>query len=155
MESQHWGGLALVWRAALGWQVEFKVYFGPNLVSFLLTLGARRWYILGAYVLLNDIPAINCVEEALIAAPKELEIILMGDLNVRLRYPCDKREKDLETVLADRGLVSITDHFMPRRRYRGAGIWSWSMQQEVRQVTGKGSYFLSMDRCNFTNVGLR
>ena len=45
----------------------------------------------------------------------------MGDLDVRLRDPREEREEDLETALADRGLVSNTDQFMPPRRYRRVG----------------------------------
>ena len=55
----------------------------------------------------------HCVEQALKAAPKGLEIIRMGDLNVRLIDPRDKREGALVTALAYRGLVSMTDRFMP------------------------------------------
>ena len=63
------------------------VNFGPNVVSFLLTLEAIRWYVVGVYVPPNDVSVIHCVEQALKAVPKGLYIILMGDLNVRLRDP--------------------------------------------------------------------
>ena len=59
------GGVAVVWRVAKGWQVENTAIFGPNVVSFLLILGERRWYIVGAYVPPNDVPAMNLVEQAL------------------------------------------------------------------------------------------
>ena len=87
--------------------------------------------------------------------PKGLEIILMGDLNVRLKGPCDKHEEDLATALANRGLFSMTDHAMPQRRYRGSESWTWSMKREGRQVTWRGGYVLSTDRCNFTKTGMR
>ena len=32
----------VVWKEAMGWQVEVTVNFGPNIVSLLLTLGARQ-----------------------------------------------------------------------------------------------------------------
>ena len=105
----------MVWRAAKGWQVENTDSFGPNVVSFLLTLGARRWYIVGAYVPPNNRPSVHRVEQALQAAPAGLELILMGDLNAHLYNPHDKREEDLAMALADRGLVNMTDHFLPRR----------------------------------------
>ena len=53
------------------------------------------------------------MEQALKAATKGVEIIMLGDLNVRLRYLCDEREEYLAMTFADRGLVDITDHFMP------------------------------------------
>ena len=62
--------------------------------------------------------------------PEGLELILMGDLNTRLGKPRDKREDDLVTALVDQGLVNMTDHFLPRRQYRGAGGWMWNMQRD-------------------------
>lgn len=81
--------------AVLGWQVQSTVTFVPKVVSFLLMLGARRWYIVGAYVPPKNVPAVHCVDQALKAAPKGLEIILMGELNVRLRDPHEECEEDL------------------------------------------------------------
>ena len=104
-----------------------KFSFGPNVVSFLLTLGKRQWYVVWAYVLPNNMPDVHCVDQALQAAPKVLEIILRGDLNAGLGKPYEKCEEDLATALVYRGLVNITDHFLPRQRYRGAGSWMWCM----------------------------
>ena len=80
---------------------------------------------------------------------------MMGDLNTRLGDPRDKREEDLETALMDQGLVNMTDHFLTRRRYRGAGSWVWTMPRDRRQVTESGDYILSTDRISFVNAGLR
>ena len=149
------GGVAVVGRAAKGWQVDSTARFGPNVVSFLLTLGARLWYVVGAYVNPNDAPDIHSVDKDLRASPKGLDMVLMGDLNARPGDPHDKREEDLATALADRDLVNMTDYFLPRRRYRGESRWTWSMQREGRRATGKGDYILSIDMPIFTNVGLR
>ena len=62
------------------------------------------------------------VEQALKAVPKWVDVILLGDLNVSLRYPRDKREEDLLMAFPDRGLVDMIDHFLPQRRYRGDGL---------------------------------
>ena len=67
-----------------------------------------------------------------------LTLILMGNLKVWLGDPCYEREEDLATVLVGRGIVNITYHVMPRQQYKVAGIWTWIMQREVRQVTGRG-----------------
>ena len=58
-ESRHWGGVAVVWREEAGWQVKGIINFGPNLASFLLTLGSRRFYLVGAYDPPNDAPDIH------------------------------------------------------------------------------------------------
>ena len=61
--------------------------FDPNVENFFLTLGSRRWYVVGDYVPPNDAPAIHCIEQALYAPTKGMEIILIGYLNTRLREP--------------------------------------------------------------------
>ena len=98
-------------------------------MSFLLTPRAKRWYVVGAYIPPKDVPNAHCMEQALKAAPKGLEMILMGNLNVRLRDPNDKHEEELATALADRGLFSITYHAMPQWRYMVSESWTWSMQR--------------------------
>ena len=84
-ESRHQVGVSVVCRDEKGWQVEGTVNFGPSVVIFLLTLGARKWYFVGAYMPPKNVSAVHRVEQALRAAPNGLEIILIGDLNVRLR----------------------------------------------------------------------
>ena len=101
--------------------MENTAIFVPNVVIFLLTLGVRLWYVVGAYVPPNNSPSVHCVDQALRAAPKGLELILMGELNALLGDPHYERKGYLATTLADRGLVNMTDHFLPRRRYWGAG----------------------------------
>ena len=82
-------------------------------------------------------------------------IILLGNLNIRLREACDEQEGELATVVADCGLEDMTDHFIPSRRYRGDGRWTWRMRREGRQVTGRGEYVLSTSRHTFFNAGVR
>ena len=84
----------------------------------------------------NNITAVHCVEQEIKVKPKGLKIILMGDLNVRPRDPRDEREEDLMMTFVDRGLVSMTDNFMPRQQYRGSGSWECNIQREVYQVRG-------------------
>ena len=117
-EIRHQGRMAVIWREEVGWQIEGMVNFGPNMVSFLLKSGESIWYVIGAYVPPNDVPTVHQVEQLLTENPKWVETILMGDLNERLEEPCDKREEDLTTSLADHGLEDISRYFTSRRRYR-------------------------------------
>ena len=80
---------------------------------------------------------------------------MLRDLNARLQKPLDARDEDLATVLADIGVVDLTAHSMPRRRYRGSGHWAWQMRREIRQVMGRGDYILRIDMESFSNAGLR
>ena len=65
----------------------------------------------------HDAPAVRRIEQAFEVSPKEMEVILLGGINVRLREPRDDREKNLVTSLAGRGMTDVTAHFTPRRRY--------------------------------------
>ena len=44
--------------------------FCPNVVSFLLISGARRWYIIGAYMPSNYIPTVHWADQELVLAEK-------------------------------------------------------------------------------------
>ena len=70
--------------------MENAASLGPNVVSFLLTSGARQCYVVGAYMLLNNMPSMHHVEQALRAASKGSDMILMGDLNTCLGNPCEE-----------------------------------------------------------------
>ena len=59
--------------------------FRPNVVSFLVTLGYWRWYVVRVYMLLNNVHVVHYVEQALAVAQKYVDIILMGDLNTRFQ----------------------------------------------------------------------
>ena len=45
--SQHRGGVALFYRPSPLFAVEAVREYGPNVMSFELATGARRWYIIG------------------------------------------------------------------------------------------------------------
>ena len=64
-EIRHWVRISVVWRRDTVWQVEGIINFGPNMASFLLMSGSRRWHVLGAYVPPHDAPSVNCIEQAL------------------------------------------------------------------------------------------
>ena len=59
------------------------------------------------------------------------------------------------TVVAACSLEDMTAHFMPRRRYRGYGRWTWRMRREDCQVTWWGYCILCTNRNNFFNTGIR
>ena len=112
--------------------MENTASFSPSVVSFLLTSGARRCYVVDAYVPPNNRPIVHRMEQALKAVPMGLELILMGDLNARLGNLHDESEEEISTAPADQGLVTTKNHFLPRRLYRGADGWTWSMQRDGR-----------------------
>ena len=56
---------------------------------------------------------VNCLDQALKAAPKGGEVILLGDINMRLRDLRDNLEEDLVTALVGCGLVPMIGNFFP------------------------------------------
>ena len=70
------------------------------------------------------------------AAPRGVEVILLGYLNLRLQELCEAQEEELATVVMDFGLVNMTDNFVPRKRYIGDVLWKWRIRRDVWQVMG-------------------
>ena len=80
-ESQHRGGIAIVWRDAEGWGVGGVRNFGPNMVGFIITSERKCWYGVGDYVPSKDLPTTNWIRQALECGPKGTRKLLVGDLN--------------------------------------------------------------------------
>ena len=99
--------------------------FGPNVVSFIITSGRKRWYGVGAYVPPNNLPMINWIRQALEYGPKGTRKLIVGDLNVCLENPRDQQEEQQATVLAGYGLTGQAQLFLPRWKYLAEGNWTW------------------------------
>ena len=80
-DRRHRGEIAIVWREEEGWQVEGTSKFGINVVSFIVTLVRKCWYIVGAYLTPNDQPAINRVAKILACESVGVGTLLVGYLN--------------------------------------------------------------------------
>ena len=68
--------------------------------------------------------------------------LLVGDLKACLENPRDQREEQLATILAVYGLTDPAQHFLPRRKYRAEGNWTWRMWREGRPISGQGDYII-------------
>ena len=117
-ESRRRGGITIVWRYAEGWGVEGVRKFGPNVVSFIITSGRKRWYGVGAYVTTNNLLTIEWIRKELDCGPKGMGNLLVGDLNACLESPRDQQEEKLATVLVGDVLTDQAQHFSPRQTYR-------------------------------------
>ena len=136
------GGVAIIRREEEGWGVEGVRRFGPNVVIFTVTSGQKRWYVVGAYVPPNDLPTVHWITHALACGTERVEKLLVGDINACLENLRDQRGEHLATVLAGHGLTDQARHFVPRRRYRAEGNWTWRIWIEGRPVLGLGGYIL-------------
>ena len=59
--SQHCGRVAVFYRPSPHFAVEVVRQFGPNVVGFHLATGARRWYIIGCYLVPDNTSTIESV----------------------------------------------------------------------------------------------
>ena len=78
--------------------------------------GVQRWYVIGAYVPPNDLPAVHRVEQEIEYKTKGGDTIFLGDLNACMGDPHNEREEELATVLDKHGLGYVTSNFTPRQR---------------------------------------
>ena len=93
------------------------------MVSFTITAGLKRWYVVGSCVPPNDQPVVHRVEQSLAHALVGVETLLVGYLNARLAQPRYQQEEDLEIKITNYGLVNESIHLITRQRYRGKGGW--------------------------------
>ena len=85
--SRHCVGVAVFYRTSPIIAVEAVRQFGPNVVSFHLETGARRWYIIGCYLAPDNTSRIESVVAALKERPRGTALIVVGDLNSTLSDP--------------------------------------------------------------------
>ena len=104
-------------RPAPHFALEAVRKYGPNVISFQLVTGARRWYIVGCYLAPSDTSTIERVVKALRDRPKGAELLVAGDLNINLAaLEGDRRGEDIETTIATEVLEDMAPHFLSRKR---------------------------------------
>ena len=84
---QHRGGVTVFYGTAPHFAVEAVQQLGPNVVGFQLETGERRWYIVGCYLIPNNISKIKSVVAAPKERPRGAELLVAGDFNVKLSEP--------------------------------------------------------------------
>ena len=82
--SRHRGGIAVFYREGAGFAVEEVRPYGPNVISFEVVNGRRRWYIIGCYLAPDDARTIERVVTALGNHPRGTALVVAGDLNTDL-----------------------------------------------------------------------
>ena len=82
--SRHRGGVALLYREEADFAVEEVRTYGPNVISFEVVTGRRRWYIIRCYIATNDARTIERVVTALGDQPRGTALIVAGDFNTDL-----------------------------------------------------------------------
>ena len=79
--SRHRGGVALFYRPSPLFALEAVREYEPNVMSFEVATGVRRWYIIGCYLAPDNTATIERVVTALGDRQKGTALVLAGDLN--------------------------------------------------------------------------
>ena len=87
---RHCSRVAVFYRPSLLFAVEAVTQFGPNVVSFQLAMGARRWYVIGFYLAPDNASTIESVVAALKERPRGTTLIVAGDLTHNLVRPRER-----------------------------------------------------------------
>jgi exonuclease III len=82
--SGHQGGVALVWKENdPKFEVESVLFNnGPNIVTFQLTTGDERFYVIGIYVPPDCSKGVDDLRGAWDACPQGCKPIVLGDFNI-------------------------------------------------------------------------
>ena len=81
--------------------------YGPNVLSFEVVTGRRRWYIIGCYIAPDDARTIERVITALGDQPQGTALIVAGDFNTYLgEMASNRRGTEIAAALTEEGVSS-------------------------------------------------
>jgi hypothetical protein len=151
------GGISLFWRASDLYEVKEVELRGPNVLSFQLVLGATRYYIVGCYILPNNLTTLTHVKQAWMACPKGCLPIVLGDLNVNLATPRKEQDETITKQVDTMNLVDMSSCFRQRRERNSHGRWAWRMRRGRCWVSSQCDYILgrATDLGRFWHVSIR
>ena len=117
--------------------------YGPNVISFEVLTGRRRWYIIRCYLAPDDAWTIERVVTALGDQPRGTALIVAGDLNTALGdMACDGRGTEIAAAITEAGLEDMTSHFLPRKRKWGRERRTLAMVRGGKAIWSRTDYIL-------------
>ena len=132
---QHRGEVALFYRPSPLFAVEAVREYRPNVFSFKVTTGGRRWYIIGCYLSPDDAWTIQRVVTAMGDQPIGTSLLVAGDLNTYLgATDNDRWGSEISALMTEAGVEDMSAHFLPRKQPWGKELRTWSMVREGRVV---------------------
>jgi hypothetical protein len=84
------GGIALFCKPNNIYKIEEWQTHGPNIITFVVVLGGKSYYAMGCYIPPTNLTTLAHIEAAWNNCPKGHILILLGDLNIKLRSPRNK-----------------------------------------------------------------
>jgi exonuclease III len=152
-ESIFQGGIALVYRPSAYWTIETINRYNPNVISFELVTGKRRFSCVGAYIPPGDTTTIDNITIAIERLPRNNPIILLGDLNADILHPQNDRSTEVASMAASFGLDDLLRHFKQKHRFRSG--FTWRMRRGQGMVMSRCDSIFCTDRRIFKNVAIR
>ena len=149
------GGVVVFWREQLAvFSVESVKLIGPNILSFELVSGRRRWRFIGVYIPPSEDNGLTLQQlESVLDDSVSLSypVVVAGDINVDLlRAERSPRDIVISTVLMTAGLTDMCGQFYQRSRHRDR--WTWSQKREGTISRARNDAILCTDRRFFQNV---
>ena len=110
--SGHQGGVAIMWKENdPKFEVESVLFNnGPNIVTFQVTTGDERFYVIGIYVPPDCSKGVDDLRGAWEACPQGCKPIVLGDLNINFGYPRDEREEIIVDLLDEINIALRYDY---------------------------------------------
>ncbi len=131
----------------------------PNIVTFQLTTGDKRFYVIGIYVPPDCSNGVDDLRGAWDACPQGCKPIILGDLNINFGYPRGEREEIFVDLLDEINLIDSSCRFrlrMPQRASTRAR-WTWSQKRRGTRHYMQPDYIMARagDMSQFKGVGFR
>jgi len=153
--------VALVWKDNdPTFEVESVLFNnGRNIVTFQLTTGDDRYYVIEIYVPPDCSEGVHDLRGAWNACPQGCKPIVLGDFNINFGYPRDEREEIIVDLLDEINLIDSSRRFLlqtPRRASTRAR-WTWSQKRRGTRYYTQPDYIMARpgDICQFKGVGFR
>jgi hypothetical protein len=108
------GGIALLWKENCGdYEVELACIIMPNLLTFQLVTGKKRFNCMGVYIPPTDTMVVKDLWDACEACPAGCTPLVLGDLNINFSNPQNKREELIVHLLEDINVVDASRRIVP------------------------------------------
>jgi hypothetical protein len=140
------GDVALAWRENdLRFEVKLVLFHSPNMLSFQLKTADEQIYVVGTYIPSNCRKGVEDICRAAKACPAECKLLVMGDLNINVGFPCNKWEEVIVSLLNKLCLVDLLRGYWlwtPQRTATRAR-WTWSQKRETTRHYSQPDYIMA------------
>jgi hypothetical protein len=125
------GGIALVWKEGhSSFKVEAARVVTPNLLIFQLVTGYKQFYVMGIYIPPNNTTGVDVLWAAWNACPDGCAPIVMGDLNICFKHPCNKWKEAIANLLNKINLVNLSRKYCLRQCWMQSARKRWTWRQK-------------------------